>query len=232
MAGDIRDKGFGLNYDRGFGKGREGFMPSFNPADLQGRGFDILGDRARQNALDKELGNQLDLGNIAAEASKFPHILEQQRFDKIFPLIRQGMQQSPFIPVGGQSGPSPEISVGPVWNQNQIQRQVNAARATNDAATQGLMRRTQQQLGGQGFASNSPLLKALQSNQQMQNVAANADAERGIRWDSAEGNAGQLLKTQQARENQFANRQGEDIERRKAANQQQSALLSILAGMV
>ncbi len=177
--------------------------------------------------------NDLALGQTAANASMYPATLKQDRFNTLFPYLQnqyaqagQGAQTP-----GGQSPPGPEISVGPVWNEQQIQGQVNASRAANDQATAGRVRAINSGVGGRGLGANSPLAQALGGQAQSANLAANTQNEQQTRWGSAQGNATHLLNTQQARESQFAARQGEDIQRRIPYFQQQNALLSVLAGL-
>lgn len=168
-----------------------------------------------------------------AEASELPARLAQQRFNQIFPMLQShlGQAQAGFQTPGGSSGPSPEITVGPMWNPQQIQRQVNASRAANDQATAGRMQQAQRKVGASGFGSNSPLAMALQGNLQNQNLAANTANERETRMRAASENANQIFRTQMGREQQFAARQGEDIERRKPYFSTFNSLLSALAGM-
>jgi len=136
-----------------------------------------------------------------------------------------------MMTAGGQSGPSPEITVGPVWNEQQIQQRVNAQRAANDQAMQSRTSDMQAGLAGRGFGANSPLAMALGQGFQNQNLATNTANERETRLGSAQMNAGHLLQTQQAREGQFASRQAEDIERRKPIWNSYNAILAALAGM-
>ena len=170
---------------------------------------------------------------IGAEASKFPHILKQQRFDTLWPWLQGqfGNLQNELARAGGQSGASPEITVGGVWNPQQVNQQVNATRAQNDMAAQSQMKQQAQKVGGMGFGSNSPLLQALQGQTQAANLATNTQAEQQFRNQAAQLNAEHLFNTQQGRENQFASRQREDIERRKPIWSGYNTLLGSLVGL-
>jgi hypothetical protein len=128
---------------------------------------------------------------------------------------------------GGQSGQGPEITTKGVYTQPQIDQQVNAAKAGNDAATAARTKAFSADAAGRGFAPNSPLALAMAGRFQNQNLATNADAEREIRQGAGEKNAGLLLKQQQAREQQFASRMDEDIRRRTPMY----SLLGTLAGL-
>lgn len=233
---DLRNQGFGLNYSRGFqSRGPAGFGSTGRIEALQGA-QDYIGSaqrlRGQKDLLGIEQGGANYRAQLAADAARYPAQLQQERFNQVFPLLSGLLGGYNFDRVGGQSGPSPEITVGPVWNQQQVQQQVNAARATNDAVTANQTRATEQEVAGRGFGSNSPLLAALRSGQQMAGMRTNAESERNIRLGAAETNAQQLLKTQQAREGQFATRMDEDIRRRQAALQGYSALLGTLGGLV
>lgn len=169
--------------------------------------------------------------NMAADAQRF----QQQKFNTVWGAL-SGLMGNMFggggpFTAGGSSGASPEISVGGVYNPQQIDQQVNAARAKNDATTAGRVRDAQQQMAARGFGSSSPLLAALTGRLQNQNLATNADSEREIRMGAAGQNAEQLLRTQQAREAQFASRQAEDIERRKPYFSTMNSLFASLAGL-
>jgi hypothetical protein len=169
-----------------------------------------------------------------ARAAELPHQLGQQRFNQIFPMLQNqlGQAMAGATSPGGSSGQSPEITVGPMWNPQQVQQQVNASRAANDQATGVRMQQAQRRVGASGFGSNSPLAMALQGNLQNQNLATNTANERELRLGAAQKNSDQVFRTQMGREQQFAARQGEDIERRKPYFNQFNSLLSAIAGMV
>jgi hypothetical protein len=182
--------------------------------------------------------DQEAIAKTQAEASKFPYELKQQRFNQVFPWL-QGMLggtlggiKGPFTAGGAQIGTPPPISAGPVWDPQQIQQNVNASRATTDASTQAQMRQASQSAAGRGMGANGPLVQALQGQLQNQNLATNVGNEQSTRWNAALGNAGQLLKGQQAQEGQFAARQQEDIERRRPVLGFAGQLLSALGGLV
>lgn len=200
-------------------------------------------DTAAQIRMQGELGKLREAGDterarIGANAAMLPAQLGQARFNTVFPWLQgqygalAGSLNGGMATAGGASGARPEISGGPVLNSQQVQQQVNAARSGNDQATGGLIRDMKAELAGRGFGSNSPLAMALQAQTQGQNMATNTGNERDIRLGAAQQNAGQLLRTQQAREQQFATAQDEDIRRRQPYFAQQNALLSMLGGLV
>ena len=166
-------------------------------------------------------------------AGAYAQDLRQQRFNAIFPWLQGqiGNFGSNFATAGGQSPKSPEINVGGVWNPQQIQQRVNAARSQNDQAMRTMQRGQQEQLGGQGFGANSPLLAALQGQTAASNLATNTANEREVRNTAAEQNAKHVLGTQSAREAQFASRQQEDIERRKPYFALYGSLINSLSGL-
>jgi hypothetical protein len=88
--------------------------------------------------------------------------------------------------------------VGQVWTPEQIQQQVNLNKAGSQAQVEGQLRNQSQAMAGQGYGANSPLYQALQTSALGQNRAGNVAAENNLRWQAAQGNAQQLLQTQQA----------------------------------
>lgn len=189
----------------------------------------------RHQAMDQwgamQLGKQREQGanlraQLAADTQR-----ASDHFNDVFPTFKGYLSSALAGGPGGGGGPGPDITVSPVWTQGQMDQQVNAARATSNAQTQTAMRGMQQQLGARGYGSNSPLMAALQSQMEMGGMQRGADLERNIRWDSAQGNADQLLKSQVARENQFASRQQEANQRLASYNQMRTGLLGALAGL-
>jgi hypothetical protein len=113
----------------------------------------------------------------------------------------------------------------------QTQAMINQQRSFNDmgAATQ------ERQIGNQAASRGlgmSPIVSAMQNNVGMANRAANAQAGTDISMRAAEQNAPHILKGQQAREQQFASRQDEDIRRRQQLMGLFSPLFSAIGGLV
>lgn len=195
------------------------------------KGQDQWGDERRQQVQEK--GDNFR-ANLAADTAKFPHILEQQRFDKLFPTLQNlmGGFQAQNERIGGQSGPGPQISSAPIWSNQQIQEQVNSGVARNNQSVATQNRTLGNSLAGRGFAAGSPLQQALQNQNQMMGMVGNSDIARQTRWDAAEGNKKHVLQAQMGQEQQFSNRMQEDIERRKAYNQGMGSYISALAGLL
>lgn len=142
-------------------------------------------------------------------------------------------------PPASSPGPQPTITAGPVWNPQQIQQQVNAGQAQNAATANAQQQTNQKKLAGQGFGSNSPLLAGLNQAAANNLMAQNATTARQVPWNAAQGNATQLLNSQQAQEGQWQDYQQSDIARRQQALTAQgqqlnfgSSLVAALAGMV
>lgn len=179
-------------------------------------------DAANANA---DRANQMTLGMA-------PWNFKDKVFGTISPLLQQLMgNQNPGGLVGGQNPATPQVDASPIWNPQQIDQQVNSAKANNAQSADTQSKAAQTKLSAQGFGSKSPLLAALEGNIGQARMGADADAERGIRWDAASGNAGQVLKGQMANQNAAVAFNGQDIDRRKANNQYQTSLLSILGGL-
>lgn len=201
----------------------QGYLPK-NYANL----FELDEPTRRSLALAEK--SQAQNFDLARQAQGF----NERRFDTVWGglngLIGQ-LGSGGFATAGGQSGQSPEISVGGVFTPQQIQQQVNAARGQNDATTANRVRQAQQQSAGRGFGSNSPMLQALTQRYENQNLATNADTERDIRQNASSLNADQRLATQEARSQQFSERQDEDIRRRQPYFQTANQLIAALAGL-
>jgi hypothetical protein len=234
MPSDIQDMGFGLNYNQGFrpmsaggGGGRLGGGADPNDPSW----FYKFG---QQSALERQLAGMQQAGEtqraqISAAASRYPSTLKQQRFNQVSPWL-QGQYNTP-VDIG-QSQAGPAIDASPIWGEGQIQGRVNAMRGANDAATAGKMRGMQQQVAGRGFGSNSPLAQALGAGMQASNLATNTQGENDLRWQAAQGNKQFVLQAQQAQEQEAADRNQEDIQRRQMQAQRQNAIIAAMAGIV
>lgn len=242
----IRDTGFGLNYNQGFGKGS--FIPAAAPDSAsmqsawnllgQGRQREYEGQQAsQQRGLQQYLGDQSNAAQryaadqqaaTARQGNRLQYSLgmDQMRaqtgkFNTVFNLMKDqlgnfggGMGAGGYGGAGAV-GSQPNISDQPVFTPQQVQQQVNAARSGNDQAAAGAQQRMQQGLAGRGFGAGSPLAAALGQNLYAQNLATNTGNERDTRMGAAQTNAGQVFEAQKAREQQYANRQQEEIERGK-----------------
>lgn len=193
-----------------------------NRANLGFQKDKLAADQANAGA-DRAL--QLQLGSM-------PWRFKDKVFGTISPLLQQLMGgQGPGGTVGGQNPAIPQVDASPIWNPQQINQQVNSAKANNAASAETQSVGVQGKLASQGFGSKSPLLAALQGNIGQAKMGADADAERGIRWDAASGNAGQVMKGQTANQNAAVAFNNADIERRKSNNQYTTSLMSILGGL-
>ena len=119
--------------------------------------------------------------------------------------------------IGGPNTEFGKITTGPIWNQNQIQGQVNQMRAGNDAATAGQALKLADSTAGKGFGVNSPLYQELVGNAQGMNRATNTGAENDLRFNAAQGNAQHLLATQQADVQRSGEVSRDDLARRQMA---------------
>lgn len=165
------------------------------------------------------------------DASVLPANQKMQRFGTLLPMMSGAFNQIGQMPQG-PVGRAPAITTGGVWDQGQIQQQVNAGRASNDRQTAGQVQKMHADVAGRGFGANSPLAMALETNYKGQGMAANANTERETRMGAAEKNAGHLLATQSAAEGQYASRQQEEIQRRKARMDALTQWTSTLGSMV
>ncbi len=198
-------------------------------------------ERESQRGLAGQLAGyrtQQAIANTQANAAKYPHTLQQGRFDQVFPWL-----QGQFNNAGGlfgqsgyngqgQVGQQPWISDAPVYTPEQIQQQVNAARAHTAASVAGQQRQVEQKMAGQGFGSRSPLATSLAQRMAMKGLSAGTQAENDLRVQAAGENAKQVLGAQAAREGQFASRQKEEIDRNRTLQSYLSGLMASMVGMV
>lgn len=132
--------------------------------------------------------------------------------------------------VGGASGQGPHIQGGPLWTNQAINQNVNANNASIDQQTASNQQRLAGNMAGKGFGSRSPLAMALAQQGQQSAMGQKADYARQFVPEARQQNAKFGLSVGQAQEQQFAQRQQEDIQRRQALQQQQNSLLSALGG--
>lgn len=183
-----------------------------------------------------QMGAQRDAARQATETARLGQAQTQGRFNAGYDLVTKQLAQAGNWMGGyrgnGPQGNQPAISDAPVYNEQQIQQQVNAQRAANDQSLAGRLRESQSQLAGRGFGSRSPLSMALEQGFANANLAQNTANERDLRLGAATANSNQVLKAQTAREQQYASRQQEDIERGKAYSGMINPLISALLGAV
>ena len=75
---------------------------------------------------------------LGAQAAELPAQLQQQRFGQVFPFVQgefNSLKNQQIPQGGGAGGNQPNINAAPVYNQQQTQQAVNAARAGNDQNT-------------------------------------------------------------------------------------------------
>lgn len=187
----------------------------------------------------EQLAQQGALSRAQIEASLAPTRFAQQKFNTVFPWVQGQLGNL----MGGGSGgfgykgaplPTnrPEISDAPIYSDQQIQANVNAQRAMNDQATASKQQQIQSQMAARGYGSNSPLAAALQNSLAIGNMQTNTANEQDLRYKAAAGNAGQRLEAQKARLAQDLGYLGEETKRGIAGQQQQTALISALLGML
>jgi hypothetical protein len=178
--------------------------------------------------IDKSFEHVYD--NPALDLQKAELASKNAHWNSAFGALSGMMGRDPFS-IGGSAGPLPEISVGGVFNPQQIDQQVNTARAKADRSTATQSREVADSAIGRGFAPNSPLIAALQTQLAGANIGSKAAAETDIRGQGAQMNATQLLNTQQARQNQYEAAESAKIARARPYFDQQNALIAALASL-
>ncbi len=214
---------------------------------MQGNQFGFEGGQAdlnrnftgSQNQLNRDFeGGQNDANRaLQRELSMAPLQFQKSKFNAVMPLISNilgghgGQMNMGFA--GGGGGPMPaqqQTKVGDMFTPEQIQQQVNAAKAGNAQQAQTAVQQQQRGAGGRGISSGSPLLAALQGQIQAAQMAGDADSERGIRLGSAQANAQNRLQTGQLAEQQWLNAQDQALRRQQLGYAGPASLLSALGG--
>lgn len=175
--------------------------------------------------------NRLAVQNLANLGEKNRML----RFNTVFPWLQNqitGLQGQLTSSVGGQSGQGPPISAGPLVNPAMQQQQINAMRARSGMLQQTQAATNAREAAARGVGASSPLVMAMNNAGRAASLADMTAGERDIRLGNAQANAQHLLQAQQAREAQYANRMGEDIERRRTVLGMFPQLLNSISGLV
>jgi hypothetical protein len=109
----------------------------------------------------------------------------------------------------------PFIDTSGVLTPAQIQQQVNAAYARNDAKTNSEALRLVEEMSGRGFSANSPILSALRVGLTGQNLRSSILAEQQIRLEGAKANAELVLSAQKSLSEQFLAQEGVLVDHEK-----------------
>lgn len=130
--------------------------------------------------------------------------------------------------VGGQIGQQPDFTPSPVYTDDQMGEQVNAARAQNDARTATQQRLLGQSAAARGFGAASPGIQAQRQSLAMGNMRANSQAEREIPFQAAQANADSMFRGQQLQQQRWQGIEDSDIRRRQMQLQSFNSLLGLL----
>lgn len=197
------------------------YMSALEQSKASQHGADV-GAAAERYASDAQ--KAAALAAIQGQNARQQQLLDWQRskFNTMLPYLNQGMGQVGGAGSGMQYGVSmptmptaPSFDPGafltalrgpggnygfnipthpPVLSDAQVQQQVNSAVARNQQNTASNVRTAQQQLGGRGFSSASPILASIQAQLQGAGMAANANADLQARMNAAQLNAEQAQK--------------------------------------
>ena len=121
-------------------------------------------------------------------------------------------------PAGGVAGAYPEVTAGPIWDDQRVQERVNLGRAGSEQALAGQQRDLAERMAGLGYGASSPLAQALVANAAAVNLAGTTGAENALRWQAAQGNAQHLLASQQAAVERAQALGQEDVQRRSLSS--------------
>lgn len=191
------------------------------------------GFTGEQNAANRQFEGEQGAAQRALQLQlgMAPINFAQQKFNTVMPLI-SGLMGGVRANMGGGGAmaPQPSMGSGDIWTQAQIDQQVNAAKAGNAQQASTASHNAARQTAGRGFGANSPLLAALQGQIQMGQMGTDADAERGIRLDSAKANAQNRLATGSLAEQKWLDAQDQNLRRQQLAFSGPASLLGALSG--
>jgi hypothetical protein len=224
--------------------------------DSQNRGFaNSVQLQGMNNDLQRYLGDQgnatarytADQSNASARlATTLQHQLgmtglnnQQGRFDSVWGMIKDPFSKalSGFGGSGGYQGsgpvggPQPGINASPIYSQSQIQQQVNAGKAAGDTRAEGDVARMRQSMAARGFGQG-PAAFDLERGIRGKALASSMANERETRMGAAGQNAEHVLKAQMGQEEQYRNRQQEDIDRKTKYMSSFAGLLGSIGGLV
>lgn len=126
----------------------------------------------------------------------------------------------------------PFISTSGVLTPSQVQQQVNAAYARNDAKTQSELRKLTGDMAGRGFSGTSPILAALQVGLVGQGLRASIQAATQIRLDAAKLNADAVFDGQKAVSEQFIQQEQVMLDDAKNTTARVVGVLGAVAQMI
>jgi len=134
-------------------------------------------------------------------------------------------------PTPGANIPTPQITAGPTYSNQQMQQQKNliGSQAQGDIGTQ--QRQIAQSTAGRGFGSNSPLQQALSTEAAGMGRAGERQAQTQAGLTMAQQNASQRLASQQAAAQAQLGAAQIGVEAQRPWWQLQSSLIGALAGL-
>ena len=147
---------------------------------------------------------------LAQQLARAEEARKQQAFGALMPLIRGGLSGR------GGGGRDPAIFRGPIWSPQDVQQNVNTARAYNDQRLGSDVADMEARTSAQGFGSRSPLIEALRQNYQMNNLVANTGAATDIRLRTTGENAKHRLESETAYEDAVTKRQATEAQKYNA----------------
>lgn len=192
-------------------------------------------ERVARYQADQQLAGTKYSSDTAAKTAADQLAAQTLRFNTLLPLLQNYYDQSTTgsgtTDLTVSIPQAPAITTGGVYSPQQIQQQVNATRAKTDTDTATKQQQMRKDLAGRGFGANSPLAAELATMMRGQGLAANTDAEQGLRFNAAGANAQQRLAAEQLAQQQYQSQLqfSSQLQQNKIA--QQNALLAALASL-
>lgn len=163
------------------------------------------------------------------QAQLAPFTYRQQLTERLLPTILGGLGGT-GSQVGGTIAPQPAFTASPVYTDQQMNQQVNAAVGQNDARTATQQRLLGQSAAGRGFGAASPATAALSRSIDTAGMRENATAEREIPFQAAQANNDSMFRGSQLMQQAWRDREDSDIRRRQQNISSVTSLLGLLGG--
>ncbi len=187
-----------------------------------------LQQQAQQADLQRQFQAQQDALNRQVQLA--PLQFKEDTFNKLFPYLQNGLTGKSNT-VGGTPAPQPAFTPSPVYTNDQMNQQVNAAVAGNDQKYQTQERLQNQSQAAQGFGAQSPIMQAMRNQLMMGNQAENATAQRQIPFQAAQANSDSLFRGNQLQQQMWQSADQSDIARRQQQLSQFNSLIGLLGGI-
>lgn len=193
-------------------------------------------DTSFANTLANVLGG-LGTTSIGIQPQMLAEENKQARFDETFPFIQQQFGNfwdtyGQGAPGGGPVGEQPRIDTGPLYTPAEEEAKVNQALGQNAQAEASANRASAESLGGRGFTGSSPQQAAITARNAVGRSIADTRARTDIPLQLRQPSRAHQLQAQGLAEQQFSNRQQEELARQRNQLALINPLIQSLVGFI